>query len=157
MDFAGWNRAYRQFFANTNLATGATLEVQLGSARTAPMVVNAARPSRFALEIENLPVDGWLVGTGAALGAPAGAFASPTPHWRATTVPITRATAMAATIRFVGRGRRGASIDTALFVSAWGRGASWATTRGGGTRSGALKTASCSTCDSCRTSTFSAS
>jgi len=61
MDFAGWNRAYRQFFANTNLATGATLEVQLGSARTAPMVVNAARPSRFALEIENLPVDGWLV------------------------------------------------------------------------------------------------
>ncbi len=61
MDFAGWNRAYRQFFANTNLATGQTLDVQLGSATTKPMVVNAARPSRFALEIENLPVDGWLV------------------------------------------------------------------------------------------------
>ncbi|MVA76264.1 hypothetical protein GC722_09530 [Auraticoccus sp. F435] len=61
MDFAGWNRAYRQFFANTNLATGKTLDVQLGSATTKPMVVNEARPSRFALEIENLPVDGWLV------------------------------------------------------------------------------------------------
>ena len=61
MDFAGWNRAYRQFFANTNLATGATLDVQLGSRTTKPMVVNEARPSRFALEIENLPVNGWLV------------------------------------------------------------------------------------------------
>ncbi|KLN34501.1 MULTISPECIES: Rid family hydrolase [Cellulosimicrobium] len=61
MDFAGWNRAYRQFFANTNLATGKPIDVQLGSATTAPMVVNAARPSRFALEIENLPVNGWLV------------------------------------------------------------------------------------------------
>lgn len=61
MDFAGWNRAYRQFFANTNLATGATLDVQLGSVTTKPMVVNGARPSRFALEIENLPVNGWLV------------------------------------------------------------------------------------------------
>ncbi|MGI5189562.1 Rid family hydrolase [Promicromonospora sp. CA-289599] len=61
MDFAGWNRAYRQFFANTNLATGEVLDVQLGSATTGPMVVNRARPSRFALEVENLPVDGWLV------------------------------------------------------------------------------------------------
>lgn len=61
MDFAGWNRAYRQFFANTNLATGEPMTVQLGSRGTAPMVVNEARPSRFALEIENLPVDGWLV------------------------------------------------------------------------------------------------
>ena len=61
MDFAGWTRAYRQVFANTNLATGETLDVQLGSAPGEPMVVNAARPSRFALEIETLPVDGWLV------------------------------------------------------------------------------------------------
>lgn len=62
MDFAGWNRAYRQFFANTNLATGATMTVSLGSASgLEPMVVNPARPSRFALEIENLPVNGWLV------------------------------------------------------------------------------------------------
>jgi enamine deaminase RidA (YjgF/YER057c/UK114 family) len=61
MDFAGWNRAYRQFFANTNLATGEALDVQLGSATTEPMVVNGARPSRFALEVENLPVNGWLV------------------------------------------------------------------------------------------------
>ncbi|WP_275004610.1 Rid family hydrolase [Promicromonospora iranensis] len=61
MDFAGWNRAYRQFFANTNLSTGEALDVQLGSATTEPMVVNEARPSRFALEVENLPVDGWLV------------------------------------------------------------------------------------------------
>lgn len=61
MDFAGWNRAYRQFFANTNLSTGEAIDVQLGSATVAPMVVNGARPSRFALEVENLPVDGWLV------------------------------------------------------------------------------------------------
>ncbi len=61
MDFAGWNRAYRQFFANTNLATGETLTVSLGSTRGEPMVVNPSRPSRFALEIENLPVNGWLV------------------------------------------------------------------------------------------------
>jgi enamine deaminase RidA (YjgF/YER057c/UK114 family) len=61
MDFAGWNRAYRQFFANTDLATGEALDVQLGSATTEPMVVNGARPSRFALEVENLPVNGWLV------------------------------------------------------------------------------------------------
>ncbi len=61
MDVDGWNRAYRQFFANTNLATGEPLDVQLGSATTEPMVVNRTRPSRFALEIENLPVTGWLV------------------------------------------------------------------------------------------------
>jgi enamine deaminase RidA (YjgF/YER057c/UK114 family) len=61
MDFAGWNRAYRQFFANTNLSTGEVLDVQLGSVTTEPMVVNEARPSRLALEVENLPVDGWLV------------------------------------------------------------------------------------------------
>ncbi|MER7795713.1 Rid family hydrolase [Microbacterium sp. NPDC096154] len=61
MDFAGWNRAYRQFFANTNLDTGEAMQVQLGAASGAPMVVNPARPSRFALEIENLPVNGWLV------------------------------------------------------------------------------------------------
>jgi enamine deaminase RidA (YjgF/YER057c/UK114 family) len=62
MDFAGWNRAYRQFFANTSLATRRPIDVPLGSAAPArPMVVNPARPSRFALEIENLPVNGWLV------------------------------------------------------------------------------------------------
>ncbi|KXK61702.1 hypothetical protein AWW66_12355 [Micromonospora rosaria] len=62
MDFNGWNRAYRQFFANTSLLTGKPVLVPLGSAAPAPpMVVNPARPSRFALEIENLPVNGWLV------------------------------------------------------------------------------------------------
>ncbi|MEV6304053.1 Rid family hydrolase [Actinoplanes sp. NPDC051861] len=62
MDFAGWNRAYRQFFANTSLATGKPVDVPLGSAAPAPpMVTNPARPSRFALEVENLPVAGWLV------------------------------------------------------------------------------------------------
>ncbi|SDK13152.1 Enamine deaminase RidA, house cleaning of reactive enamine intermediates, YjgF/YER057c/UK114 family [Nocardioides sp. YR527] len=62
MDFAGWNRAYRQFFANTSVSTGEVVPVPLGTAApAAPMVTNPARPSRFALEIENLPVDGWLV------------------------------------------------------------------------------------------------
>ncbi|MGH3388812.1 MAG: Rid family hydrolase, partial [Actinomadura sp.] len=61
-DFAGWNRAYRQFFANTDLATGKPVDVPLGTTAPAPpMQVNPARPSRVTLEIENLPVTGWLV------------------------------------------------------------------------------------------------
>ena len=61
-DYAGWNRAYRQFFANTNLQTGDTELVPLGGAApSAPLVRNPARPSRFALEVQSLPVPGWLV------------------------------------------------------------------------------------------------
>lgn len=61
-DFAGWNRAYRQYFANTDLTTGKFVPVPLGTATPAkPFYVNKSRPSRFALEIENLPVNGWLV------------------------------------------------------------------------------------------------
>jgi enamine deaminase RidA (YjgF/YER057c/UK114 family) len=61
-DFAGWNRAYRQFYANTDLSTGQVVNVPLGSAPPAPpMLVNPARPSRVTIEIENLPVNGWLV------------------------------------------------------------------------------------------------
>ncbi|MGS2805763.1 Rid family hydrolase [Nocardia sp. MW-W600-9] len=61
-DYAGWNRAYRQFFANTDLDTGDTELVPLGTAApTAPLVRNAARPTRFALEVASLPVAGWLV------------------------------------------------------------------------------------------------
>ncbi|WP_395107028.1 Rid family hydrolase [Actinomadura sp. SCN-SB] len=61
-DFAGWNRAYRQFYANTDLVTGKVVDVPLGSAPPAkPMLVNPARPARVTIEIENLPVNGWLV------------------------------------------------------------------------------------------------
>jgi enamine deaminase RidA (YjgF/YER057c/UK114 family) len=61
-DYAGWNRAYRQYFANTNLATGDTELVPLGTAEpSAPLLRNPARPSRFALEVQSLPVVGWLV------------------------------------------------------------------------------------------------
>jgi enamine deaminase RidA (YjgF/YER057c/UK114 family) len=61
-DFSGWNRAFRQFFANTNLVTGETLAVPLGTGTPGPpMVVNPVRPSRTALEIGSLPVAGWLV------------------------------------------------------------------------------------------------
>jgi enamine deaminase RidA (YjgF/YER057c/UK114 family) len=61
-DFNGWNRAYRQFFANTNLHTGEPLAVPLGTGTPAPpLVVNPVRPSRTALEIGSLPVAGWLV------------------------------------------------------------------------------------------------
>ncbi|MEV6278536.1 Rid family hydrolase [Nocardia sp. NPDC051832] len=61
-DYAGWNRAYRQFFANTNLNTGDTELVPLGTAApAAPLVRNPARPSRFTLEVASLPVAGWLV------------------------------------------------------------------------------------------------
>ncbi|MFI7643038.1 Rid family hydrolase [Nonomuraea sp. NPDC049400] len=61
-DFTGWNRAYRQFFANTDLATGQAVPVPLGTAPPAPpMEVNPARPARVTIEIANLPVAGWLV------------------------------------------------------------------------------------------------
>ena len=61
-DFNGWNRAYRQFFANTNLHTGEPLAVPLGTGTPGPpLVVNPVRPSRTALEIGSLPVAGWLV------------------------------------------------------------------------------------------------
>lgn len=61
-DYAGWNRAYRQFFANTNLDTGDTELVPLGSAEpAAPLERNASRPTRFALEVGSLPIPGWLV------------------------------------------------------------------------------------------------
>lgn len=61
-DYAGWNRAYRQFFANTNLDSGDTELVPLGTAEpAAPLERNEARPTRFALEVGSLPVSGWLV------------------------------------------------------------------------------------------------
>jgi len=61
-DYAGWNRAYRQFFANTDRVTGAPIDVPLGTAPPAPpLTVNPARPSRFTIEVASLPVAGWLV------------------------------------------------------------------------------------------------
>lgn len=61
-DYAGWNRAYRQFFANIDLASGAVVPVPLGSAPPAPpQVPNRARPSRTTIEVASLPVAGWLV------------------------------------------------------------------------------------------------
>lgn len=61
-DYAGWNRAYRQFFANTDVTTGEPLTVPLGNAApVAPLVRNAVRPSRFAVEVQSLPVRGFLV------------------------------------------------------------------------------------------------
>jgi enamine deaminase RidA (YjgF/YER057c/UK114 family) len=62
MDFAGFNRAYRQFFANVNLQTGATIPQPRGTETPGPpIVVNPVRPSRTALEVAGLPVAGWLV------------------------------------------------------------------------------------------------
>ncbi|MBB2901298.1 enamine deaminase RidA (YjgF/YER057c/UK114 family) [Kineococcus radiotolerans] len=61
-DFAGWNRAYRQYFANVDLETGEATQVVLGTgAPAAPLRENAAVPSRSALEVGSLPVPGWLV------------------------------------------------------------------------------------------------
>jgi enamine deaminase RidA (YjgF/YER057c/UK114 family) len=61
-DYAGWNRAYRQFFANIDLVSGAVVPVPLGSAPPAPpLVANRARPSRTTIEVASLPVAGWLV------------------------------------------------------------------------------------------------
>ncbi len=56
------NRAYRQDFANVNLQTGDVIPQPLGTAApAAPLVENAVRPSRPALEVADLPVVGWLV------------------------------------------------------------------------------------------------
>ena len=61
-DYAGWNRAYRQFFANTDLTTNAPVDVPLGTgAPAAPRVVTATRPARTTIEVGSLPVSGWLV------------------------------------------------------------------------------------------------
>ncbi|KAA9394384.1 hypothetical protein FCK90_07935 [Kocuria coralli] len=62
-DFAGWNRAYQQYFANTSMASGEALQIERGTSgvTTEPTVVNPTRPTRFALGIAYLPVDGWLV------------------------------------------------------------------------------------------------
>ncbi len=61
-DYDGWNRAYRQFFANTDLQTGKVVAVPMGTQAPArPLVVNSARPSRFTIEVASLPVQGWLV------------------------------------------------------------------------------------------------
>jgi len=61
-DYAGWNRAYRQFFANTNLTSGDTTLEPLGSAPpAAPVVRNPARPTRSTFEVQSLAAPGWLV------------------------------------------------------------------------------------------------
>ena len=73
MDFAGFNRAYRQFFANVNLHTGAVIPQRRGTADPAPpLVVNPVRPSRTALEVAGLPVAGWLVEIEAVAKRPSG-------------------------------------------------------------------------------------
>jgi enamine deaminase RidA (YjgF/YER057c/UK114 family) len=62
MDFTGFNRAYRQFFANVNLQTGATIDQPRGTGTPGPpIVVNPVRPSRTVVEVAGLPVGGWLV------------------------------------------------------------------------------------------------
>ena len=61
-DYAGWNRAYRQYYANTNLETNEPLAVPMGTRPPAPpLSVNPVRPSRTTLEVASLPVAGWLV------------------------------------------------------------------------------------------------
>jgi enamine deaminase RidA (YjgF/YER057c/UK114 family) len=61
-DYAGWNRAYRQYFANVDLQTEEVLPVPMGtSAPRPPLVANAARPARATLEVASLAVTGWLV------------------------------------------------------------------------------------------------
>lgn len=62
-DFAGWNRAYRQYYANTDLSTGEPQQIARGTseATSDPLVINATRPTRFAFGISAMAVDGWLV------------------------------------------------------------------------------------------------
>ncbi|WP_406286545.1 Rid family hydrolase [Embleya sp. NBC_00896] len=61
-DYAGWNRAYRQFFANIDLKTKQPVPVPMGtSPAKAPILANAARPARATMELASLAVPGWLV------------------------------------------------------------------------------------------------
>jgi enamine deaminase RidA (YjgF/YER057c/UK114 family) len=61
-DYAGWNRAYRQYFANIDLASHEVIPVPMGtSAPEEPLVPNDARPARATIELPSLAVPGWLV------------------------------------------------------------------------------------------------
>lgn len=61
-DYAGWNRAYRQFFANIDLQTRKPVPVPMGtSPAKAPILANNARPARATMEVVTLAVPGWLV------------------------------------------------------------------------------------------------
>ncbi|MER5889723.1 Rid family hydrolase [Streptomyces sp. NPDC001941] len=61
-DYAGWNRAYRQFYANIDLASKKVVPVPLGtSAPATPLFPNRARPARATMEVASLAVKGWLV------------------------------------------------------------------------------------------------
>lgn len=55
-DYNGWNRAYRKYFANVDLVTGAVIP-----AFEPVAVANPRRPARSNLEVATLPVQGWLV------------------------------------------------------------------------------------------------
>ncbi|WP_275560100.1 Rid family hydrolase [Streptomyces sp. 5-6(2022)] len=61
-DYAGWNRAYRQYFANIDLTSKEVVPVPMGtSAPKAPLVANKARPARATMEVASLAVKGWMV------------------------------------------------------------------------------------------------
>lgn len=62
-DFDGWNKAYKQYFANTDLQTGDPLQISRGESDTTsdPQVINPTRPTRYAIGVVQLPVEGWLV------------------------------------------------------------------------------------------------
>lgn len=66
-DYAGWNRAYRKFFANVNLVTGEVIP-----AYAPVVVVNATRPARANVQVATLPVLGWLVEIEAVAAYPQG-------------------------------------------------------------------------------------
>ncbi len=55
-DYAGWNNAYRKFFANINRQTG-----QVIPAYEPVVVPNERRPARSNIEVATLPVLGWLI------------------------------------------------------------------------------------------------
>lgn len=55
-DYAGWNKAYRKYFANVDLVTGYVIQ------NYEPVAyANARRPARVNLEVASLPLLGWLV------------------------------------------------------------------------------------------------
>lgn len=61
-DYPGWNRAYRQYFANIDLKSHEVIPVPMGtSPAREPLTPNKARPARATMEVASLAVPGWLV------------------------------------------------------------------------------------------------
>lgn len=71
-DYAGWNDAYRKYMANVDRVTGEVITTY------APVAfANRTRPARANIEVESLPVAGWLIEIEAVASYPTNACSPP--------------------------------------------------------------------------------